>query len=110
MGEPPFIHAAPTALVVDAAYDCVLRTLNTGDYLLLDVNRESALVKAQAQWRGGQFGVRDFVDQFTISVFLDAQNRTIIRAAVVTTVDAKPDEPSERGIAAATDIVNTCVR
>ena len=110
MGEPPFVHAAPTALDTTAAFDCVVRTLNSGGYLVLDANRESGFVKAQAQWRGGQFGVRDFIDQVTTTVFTDDQQRTIVRAAVATSVDNKPDEPSERGIAGAKAVVAACTR
>jgi hypothetical protein len=110
MGEPPFIHSAPTTLSPGAAFDCVVRTLNRGDYLVLDANRDSGFIKAQAQRRGGQFHVQDVIDQVTVTVYADEQNRTIVRAAVATTVDNKPDEPSERGIAATTAVVDACIR
>lgn len=109
-GEPPFIHAESTRLTADDAVDCVIRKLATGDYLLTNVDRGSHLLKARRQWRGGQFGVRDFVDVLTITAFEDEQRRTILRVAVTTTVDSKPVEPSERGVAAAKALVRSCAQ
>ena len=110
MGDPPFIYAESTRLTAEEAVDCAIRKLSTGDYLLTNVDRGSHFLKAQRQWRGGQFGVRDFVDVLTVTVFEDEQRRTVLRVAVTTTVDNKPDEPSERGATAAKALVRACVQ
>lgn len=110
MGDPPFVYSKQTSSDTKTAYDCIARTLAQDGSLTLDANRDAGFLKAQTQWRGGQFGVRDFVDQLTITVFTDDQNRTVIRAAVATSVDSKPDEPSQRGKAWGTAVVDACVR
>ena len=108
MGEPPYSESRITTLSSQAAVDCIVRSLNQAEYLVLDANRDASFIRGQRQWRGGQFGVRDFVDHATFTVFTDAEGQTVVKLALATTVDNKPDEPSERGIKEAVAVLGSC--